>query len=46
MQSQQLEGQVPTCENLDVAAPQKSDISQPNFEFPKILKGSLDPSKF
>ena len=35
MESRQLQGQVPTFKNLDVAAPQKSNISQPDFEYYK-----------
>ena len=46
MESQQVQGQVPTLKNLDVAAPQKSDLSQSKFEFPKIIKGNLGTSKF
>ena len=38
---QQLQEQVPTFKNLDVAAPQKSDPGWPEFEYPKMLKGNL-----
>jgi hypothetical protein len=37
METQQLQGQVPTFKNLDVRALQKSDPSQTEFEYPKIL---------
>ena len=46
MESQQLQGQVPTFKNLDVGATQKLHSSQPELEFPKIIKGNLGPSKF
>ena len=46
MESQKLQGQDPTFENLDVAAPQKSKLGWPEFEYPKTIKGNLGPTKF
>ena len=42
VESQQLQGQVPTFKNLDVVAPQKSTSSQPEFEYPKFIMGKND----
>ena len=41
MKSQQLQRQVPTFKNFDVAAPQKSNPRLPEFENPKNVKGNF-----
>ena len=41
-----MQGKVPTFKNLDMGAPPKLDYSQPELEYPNLIKGNLGPSKF